>query len=56
MEKYILRFEVSMKDIVVVHVLHSIADLFENRPDLLLVEWSFVLQMLVKISITAELH
>ena len=56
MEKYIFGFEISMKNIVVMHVLNCIANLFKNGPRLLLVERSFVLEVLVKVSIATEFH
>jgi hypothetical protein len=38
MQKYILRFDITMYDIMVMHVLHSMADLFEILPHLLFTE------------------
>ncbi len=56
MKEDVLRFEVSVQDIVIVHVLHSMADLFDYGSDFVLGEGSETPEVLVEVAIYAKFH
>ena len=56
MKKYILRFQISMQNIIVMHVLNCMTDLLNYHPDLLFRKTPLILQMLIQISLCTELH
>ncbi len=56
MEEYVLRFDVSMDDVVVVHELHSVADLFQVPFDSVLGKPDLFFQAAEQVASTAVLH
>lgn len=56
MKEDVLRFEVSVQDIVIVHVLHSMADLLDYGSDFVLGEGSETPEVLVEVAIYAKFH
>jgi hypothetical protein len=55
-EDYVFRFEVPVDDIVVVHELHGIAHLLDDRPDFVLGHGTTESEVLVEIAAPAQLH
>ena len=56
MEKDVLGLEVAVQDIVVVHILHSVADLLDDQPDLVLGEAALLFEVVVHVPVGAELQ
>jgi hypothetical protein len=56
MKKYIFRFEISVQNLIVVHVLDRITNLFDNGLDLGFSQDLLPSQMSVQISRETELH
>ena len=56
MKKYILRFQISMQNIIVMHVLNCMTDLLNYHPDLLFRKTPLIFQVLIQISFCTKLH
>ena len=56
MKEYILRFDIAMEYIVIVHELNGVADLLDHIADPLLPEPALVLEVVVEVAGVTELH
>jgi hypothetical protein len=56
MKKNILRFEISVQDVIVMHVFNSIAHLLDHQSNLILIKSANCLQARVQVSRKAKLH
>jgi len=56
MQKYILRFDITMNDIMIMHVLYSMTDLFEIFSHFLFIETDLFFETSVQIATTTVFH